>query len=90
MEGGCVRIERVVNGYTVHMRDPKIVAENAKREIGRVGAWQDPDREYVFDDFDDMMAFLTKNIDKALPKPDFDSTFDNITSGDVTGDDTNE
>jgi len=75
-----VRIERASNGYTVTMRDPKIVAANDKRS-GKMGdepvpPYRDPDVEYVFSDFAKMMKFLKVNLDKALPKDEFSSSFD--------------
>lgn len=77
-EGGCVRIARAENGYTVSMRDPKIVAANAKRELSNKSTmpWMDPNKEYVFADFATMSDFLEKNLDKALPKPSFEASFD--------------
>ena len=88
---GCIRLERAANGYTVSMRDPKIVAANASADIRRSGSWKDPDMEYVFSGakaLKDALEFIEKNADKALPATDFDTTFDMITSAgdDATGD----
>lgn len=70
-----VRIERVENGYSVSMRDPKIVAANAKAEVKRSGQWRDPNRTYVFTEKEDMTEFLMENLDKALPT-DTDKSFE--------------
>lgn len=79
MYGDCrVRIGRAANGYTVSMRDPKIEAANRKRDTSRVvsGPYIDPEKEYVFTDIKAVMTFLTANLDKALPKVDYESSFD--------------
>ena len=67
-----VKIERAVNGYEVCLTDPKIAAENAKPN----GKWRDPEREFVFDDIEGVLDFLEKNLDKALPMDDYESSFD--------------
>ena len=72
-----VRIERAANGYTVEMKDPKIVAENNKKsDKMEPTVWKDPCKEYVFSDFKSMMMFLEKNLDKALPMDEYDSSFE--------------
>lgn len=83
----CVRIERAENGYTVSMRDPKIVAANAKRDLKGNGPFEyrDPNREYVFTDKESMTTFLMANLDKALPDDkdkSFETSFDMLTSDD--------
>lgn len=81
-----VRIERAANGFTVTMTDPKIEAANRKRDLSsKSGSYQpyiDPRKEYVFTDFKAMMTFLTANLEKALPKEDFDSAFELMSAGD--------
>lgn len=79
--GDSVRIERAENGYTVSMTDPKLEAANRKRSTkGDVYApYVDPQKEYVFTDLKAVMAFLTANLDKALPKVDYDSAFELMT-----------
>lgn len=67
-----VRIERMANGYSVCVRDPKIIAANAKPN----SRYRDPEREYVFKTCEQVLAFLDKNLDKALPLDDPDPTFD--------------
>lgn len=74
----CVRIERAENGYTVSMKDPKIDAANRKRSAKSdySSPYVDPRKEYVFTDIKAVMTFLTANLDKALPKDDYDSAFE--------------
>lgn len=69
-----IRIERAVNGFTVCMDDPAIVAKNQKSD----GPYQDPEVEFVFDDKDDLIEFITANLDKIIPdtKDDFETSFD--------------
>ena len=80
-EGGCVRIERAENGYTVTMTDPAIVKKNAQREVKSDyrAPYISPQKEYVFADLKACMAFLEKNLDKALPKADYEASFDALT-----------
>lgn len=68
------RIERVSNGYTVRVDDPKIRAAN--RKPGRTGEWKDPTREFAFKNIKEVLGFLEKNLDKALPADDFETSFD--------------
>ena len=78
--GDGVRIERATNGYTVCMRDPTIEASNRKRTMKSDydKPYVDPNRTYVFSDIDAVMTFLKANLDKALPKEDYDSAFDTM------------
>lgn len=73
-----VRIKRLSNGYTIRLRDPKIVKANQKRDrpgSGVVVQYKDPEREFAFTDIDKVLAWLKANLDKALPEDDFDSAF---------------
>jgi hypothetical protein len=67
-------IERAQNGFTVCVDDPAIVARNQKSD----GPYVDPKLEFVFDDEAEVIAFITKNLDKIIPakKDDFASSFD--------------
>lgn len=69
-----IRIERAQNGFLVCMDDPAIVAKNQKSD----GPYTDPERQFVFDDEAEVIAFITKNLDKIIPakKDDFASSFD--------------
>lgn len=72
-----VRIGRMANGYSVRLDDPKIRAENAKPSTkGSIGSWKDPSREYVFKTCEEVLTFLEKSLDKALPNDDYSSSFD--------------
>lgn len=70
----CMRIERAQNGFCVYMDDPAIIKKNQKSD----GPWVDPEVEFVFDDEDEVIEFVTKNISKLKPdgKDDFSSSFD--------------
>ena len=80
-----VTIEKATNGYTVEMRDPKIVAANRKSDLSYKGRWQDPQRTYVFTDMAGLTKFLTDNLDTALKGDDYDSSF--VTLADDDDDD---
>lgn len=69
-----IRIERAQNGFLVCMDDPAIVTKNQKSD----GPYTDPERQFVFDDEAEVIAFITKNLDKIIPakKDDFASSFD--------------
>jgi len=66
-----VVIERVANGYEVEVTDPKLKAKN----MGD-GPYISSAKEYVFKTVDEVLTFLTKNLDKALPADEYDSSFD--------------
>lgn len=71
----CCRIERVKNGYTVEMKDPKIVKQNAANR-DKPAPWKDPNVEYVFQTLEQVLEFLKTNLDKALPMDDYTTSFD--------------
>ena len=66
-----MRIERAVNGFTLRMRDPKIVEKNQKDK----GPWRDPNVTMVFEDAPKLVAFLEKNLDTTLPKNSYSTAF---------------
>lgn len=70
-----IRIERVQNGYVMEITDPEIVKQNRDKESYGKG-WRDPDVKYTFDEASELLEFLTKNIDKALPMDEYDASFD--------------
>lgn len=70
----CVKIEKAQNGYEVEVTDPKIVAANRKDDMK--GPWRDPCVSYVFKTVDEVLEFLKKNLDKALPADEFTTSFD--------------
>jgi len=73
-----IRIERATNGYEVSVRDPKIVKANEKRDYSSKNPtpYRDPNREYVFKTLKEVLDWLGKHADKALPADEFDSSFD--------------
>lgn len=72
-----IRINRLQNGWTVSITDPKIVEENDKRDSkGGCSTWRDPSVTYTFDDINKGIDFIKENIEKAFPKDEFSSTFD--------------
>jgi hypothetical protein len=67
----CVRIERFTNGYTVEIKDPAIVKENNKPfDSKKATNYRDPWKSFVFKTDTEVIAFLTKNLKKAIVKPD--------------------
>jgi hypothetical protein len=74
-----IRIERLQNGFTVRVTDPKIVKQNDERNKGGdscCAPWQDPEVKYAFTTKEEVIAFITENLDKALPVDEYSSTFD--------------
>jgi hypothetical protein len=69
-----IRIERAQNGFVVSMDDPEIMAKNRKTD----GPYRDPEVQFVFDDEAEVIAFLTKNLNKIIPPEDdeYSSSFD--------------
>ena len=83
-----VRIERLTNGYTIRLRDQKIVKANSARDFKseKPTPYRDPNREYVFKSVDEVLKFLKGNLDKALPADDFSSAFDAACTADEDND----
>lgn len=86
MSDSCVRIERFENGFTVGIRDPAIDKRNnlpyEKREKMGV-SYTDPWKSFVFKDADGVVAFLKKNLKKAIVQKksdDFGTAFDTAAS----------
>lgn len=76
-----IRIERERNGFSVSASDPAIVEANNKRDTkGYSGPseWKDPNVEFQFDTKEQVLAFLTKAMDIALPADEYTSAFDNL------------
>lgn len=77
----CVRIERLENGYTVSLDDPAIVKANRAPSVKTATGYKstpyrDPRKEYAFKTVEEVMAFLGKNLDKALVCNEYESSFD--------------
>lgn len=90
MYNACtIRIERLQNGYNVRITDPAIVKKNNARESAAKGdscaPWADPEVSYAFTKSSEVVEFLSKNIDKALPADEYSSSFDKAVR-DVTDD----
>jgi hypothetical protein len=73
-----IRIERLQNGFNVRITDPDIVEANDKRDSKGSGCcpWKDPQVSYAFSTKEEVIEFITKNLDKALPVDEYSSTFD--------------
>jgi hypothetical protein len=75
-----IRIERDRNKYNVSATDPAIQKANEARDAksGNCAPWQDPSVEYSFDTKEQVMTFLDKAIDIALPVDEYTSAFDKL------------
>lgn len=69
-------IRRDRNGWEVELEDPELVAYNQTR--GDDDPYCDSTVEYNFETKEQVLAFLTAVLDKALPEDDFGSTFDKL------------
>jgi len=75
----CIRIERERNGFSVNATDPAIVeANNKRRNDDGPSEWKDPSVEFQFDTKEQVLAFLTKAMDIALPADEYSSAFDKL------------
>lgn len=75
----CIRIERERSGFCVHATDPAI--EKANREQSRKDGpteWKDPSVEFSFETKAQVLAFVEKAMDIALPADEYSSAFDNL------------
>ena len=67
-----VRIERATNGYIIHARDPKVEAENRKPK----SEYRDPSVDILCKTTTEVMSWLKKNLDKAMPSSkSYDTAF---------------
>ena len=74
-----IRIERERQGFCVRATDPKIEAANSARDRGKgdvVAPWKDPNVEFKFDTKAQVLAFVDKAIDIALPADEYSTAFD--------------
>ena len=77
----CIRIERERNGYSVHATDPEIEKANQERDESKNRSyipWKDPQVEFKFDTKDQVLKFVEKAMDIALPADEYSSAFDKI------------
>lgn len=77
MSNSCtIRINRLANGWSVQMTDPKIVEANNKRsDKSGYTPWKDPEVTFAFDDAKGVLEFLNANLEKALPTDEYDTSF---------------
>ncbi len=79
MSYNCIRIERERNGFSVKATDPAIEAENRKRrEDDGPSEWKDPQVEFQFDTKAQVLTFVEKAMDIALPVDEYSSAFDKL------------
>lgn len=80
----CVKIEKLANGFTICIKDPAIIKFNKERN--KLNAKpntpyiesKDPWKEFVFKDENEVIAFLKKNLKKAVvgTDDDYETSFD--------------
>lgn len=75
-----IRISRERDGYEVRATDPEIEKANRARDTEKapIGSWQDPDVEYKFETKEQVLAFIDKAMDIALPADEYSSAFDKL------------
>lgn len=80
MSYNCIRIERDREGFCVHATDPAIERTNRERSNkDSVGVeWQDPNVEFDFETKEQVLAFVEKAIDIALPADAYSTAFDKL------------
>ena len=84
MSYNSIRIERERGMFSVRATDPAIEKANRERNKGTGDSccapseWKDPQVEYKFETKEQVLAFLTKAIDIALPEDTFVSEFDKL------------
>ncbi len=77
----CIRIERERTGYTVHATDPAIEKQNQERDESKNRTyipWKDPQVEFKFDTKEQVLKFVERAMDIALPADTYSSAFDKI------------
>lgn len=73
MSDSCVRIERFSNGFTVEIKDPAIVKQNNlpyEKRQKQGYEYREPWKSFVFETPDQVIAFLKKNLKKAIVSAD--------------------
>ena len=75
-----IRIERDRDKFEVRVTDPEIVKANRERDksSSSMGEWKDPNVEYSFGTKEQVLKFLEKAMDIALPADDYSSEFDKL------------
>lgn len=76
--GECViKIERLNNGWEVEMTDPEIVKQNQKPSKGNsYTPYKDPKVAYAFKKKEEVVKFISANLEKAMPMDEYESSFD--------------
>lgn len=70
-----ITIERNRNGFEVSVCDPEIIKSNHKNR-GEGVSWKSPYSEYQFAKKDQVLKFVEKVFDKALPEDEYAAAFD--------------
>lgn len=81
MSYNCIRIERERNGYSVKATDPAIEKANRERSFNNYDGpseWKDPQVEFQFDTKEQVLTFIEKAMDIALPADEYSSAFDKL------------
>ena len=75
-----IRISRDRGNFQVRATDPEIEKANRARDSkdGPSSPWQDPEVEYTFETKEQVLAFVEKAIDIALPVDNYASAFDKL------------
>lgn len=73
-----ITIERDRNGFSVEATDPEIQKKNDERDKDSPSIWEDPCVEFQFDTKEQVLAFVEKAMDIALPADEYSSAFDKI------------
>lgn len=71
MNDTILRIEKLENGYTVSVCDPKIMAENEKPKT----QYKDPYKNYAFTTAEEVKAYVGEHLDSLKPPPDADAEY---------------
>lgn len=82
MSYNCIRIERERGSFIVKATDPEIEKANRNRsgkgDCCSPSEWKDPQVEYSFKTKAEVLTFVEKAIDIALPADDYTSAFDKL------------
>lgn len=81
MDDCILRIEKLDNGFEVEIRDQKAVKRNSA-SINKPTPYVNPWRSYAFKNTKEVVAFIEKNLDKAVPDDTFSSSFDEAAAED--------
>ena len=83
MSYDCIRIKRERGAFEVEVTDPEIAKANRERSNSGKGdcvpcEWKDPNVEYTFETKEQVLKFLEKAMDIALPADEYSSAFDKL------------